>query len=93
MMLGDDLCVYVCGGEVVGVNVIVSMRLSLIDGQLKSWFPFGALLQHCSNSSPKAAEVIKGLLFRLSVEKSVYWVNRPHSRKVHIVICYFLFST
>lgn len=25
------------------VNVILSMRLSLIDGQLKSWFPFTLL--------------------------------------------------
>lgn len=76
MMLGHNLsvcvCVCICVEEVVGVNVIVSTRLPLIDGQLKSGFPFGALLPHCSNSSPKAAEVIKGLLFRFPVENSVY---------------------
>lgn len=63
-----------CMTEAQRVNVILSMRLSLIDGQSKSCFPFtplGAPL----DSWPNAVTLRKSLLFPVSlqthVEKSV----------------------
>lgn len=53
ILFGAELCLCVketiiaaygiMAGCMSGVNVILFMRLSLIDGQLKSWFPFTQL--------------------------------------------------
>ena len=43
------------------VNVMLSMRLSLIDGQLKSWFPFTVLsAESCASLNSLLKAVIAG---------------------------------